>query len=95
MRFHKNLVWAVIQGLESIVNKEEQADRAVERILKSNKKWGARDRGFIASTLYEIIRYRRLYENIAGVKSPYNKTDGFRLFAVWAFILFLKAGKLR
>ena len=23
-------------------------------------------------------------ENIAGVKSPYNKTDGFRLFAVWA-----------
>lgn len=84
MRFHKNLVWAVIQGLESIVNNGEQADRAVERILKSNKKWGARDRGFIASTLYEIIRYRRLYESIAEVKSPYSKNDGFRLFGVWS-----------
>ena len=84
MRLHKNLVWAVIQGLESIVNKEEQADKAVERILKTDKRWGARDRGFIASTLYEMVRYRRLYESLAEVKAPYKRSDCFRLFGVWA-----------
>ena len=83
-RLHKNLVWAVIRGLDQIVNEEKQADKVVETLLKSNPKWGARDRAFIASTLYEIIRYRRLYETIAEVRLPLSKEDRFRVFGVWA-----------
>lgn len=85
-RLHKNLVWAIVQGLDQIINQEKQADKVVETLLKSNARWGARDRGFIASTLYEIIRYRRLYEAIAEVKKPFSKEDRFRIFGVWAIL---------
>ena len=84
MRFHRNLVLAVIQTLDLIFNKQFYADKAVEQILKSNKRWGSRDRGFIAETVYEIVRWKRLYTEIANSKEPYNKKDLWRIFAVWA-----------
>ena len=84
MRFHRNLVLAVIQTLDLIFNKQFYADKAVEQILKSNKRWGSRDRGFIAETVYEIVRWNRLYTEIANSKEPYNKNDLWRIFAVWA-----------
>ena len=36
----------------------------VESLLKSNIKWGSRDRRFIADTIYSVVRwYRLFYEN--------------------------------
>lgn len=87
MRLHRNLVEAVVQGLELIFSNDIYADKAIERLLKSNKRWGSRDRGFIAETCYEIVRYKRLYTEIAGVGQRINsKQDGFRIFAVWAVL---------
>jgi 16S rRNA (cytosine967-C5)-methyltransferase len=36
------------------------ADRLIEKALKSDKRWGSRDRSFIAETAYDIIRNYRL-----------------------------------
>ncbi len=83
MRLHRNLVLAVINTLHHIFEKGVFADKAVEYSLKSNKKWGSRDRGFIAETVYEIVRWKRLYAEIAGVSQPYNSGDLWRIFAVW------------
>lgn len=84
MRLHKNLVFAVIDALDLIFNQGEYADKVVEKVLKRDKRWGSRDRGFIAETTYEIVRYKRLYQEIAEVKSPFRKDELFRIFAVWA-----------
>jgi len=84
MRLHRNLVLAVIDALTMIFNEDEYADKVVQKILKRDKRWGSRDRGFIAETTYEIVRYKRLYEEIAEVKSPLTRADLFRVFAVWA-----------
>lgn len=83
MRLHRNLVFAVIDALHMIFNQEEYADKVVEKVLKRDKRWGSRDRGFIAETTYEIVRYKRLYQEIAEVKSPFSRADLFRIFAVW------------
>ncbi|WP_224483295.1 RsmB/NOP family class I SAM-dependent RNA methyltransferase [Robertkochia aurantiaca] len=86
MRLHRNLVFAVIEGLDTIFNQNKYADKVVEKLLKKDKRWGARDRAFIAETTYEIVRWKRLYAAIAEVKAPYSNDDLWRIFAVWAVL---------
>ena len=82
IRLHKNLAVAVINCLNSIFNQDLQADKVIAKMLKSDKRWGKRDRGFIAENTYEIIRWKRLYAELAGVKEPYAKVDLWRLLSV-------------
>ncbi len=56
MRFHRVLVEATVFALSEIFEKNRQADKVIEQVLKSNRQWGARDRGFIAENTYEIVR---------------------------------------
>jgi 16S rRNA (cytosine967-C5)-methyltransferase len=84
MRLHRNLVFAVIDGLDLIFNEKEYADKVVQKLLKRDKRWGARDRAFIAETTYEMVRWKRLYAEIAEVNEPYTRKSLWRMFAVWA-----------
>ena len=84
MRLHRNLVFAVIDTLHLIFNEDKYADKEISKTLKRDKRWGSRDRGFIAETTYDIVRWKRLYEEIAEVKPPYSRPNLFRLFTVWA-----------
>ena len=86
MRLHRNLVFAVIDALNLIFNENEYADKVIEKVLRYDKRWGARDRGFIAETTYDIVRWKRLYAEIAEVKEPYTRPHLFRLFAVWCVL---------
>ena len=86
MRLHRNLVFAVVDALNHIFNEGEYADKVVEKTLKHDKRWGSRDRGFIAETTYDIVRWKRLYSEIAEVGAPYSRPNLFRLFAVWAVL---------
>ncbi|GET45719.1 RsmB/NOP family class I SAM-dependent RNA methyltransferase [Capnocytophaga felis] len=86
MRLHRNLTDAVIEGLGLIFNESRYADKVVEKQLKKDKRWGARDRAFIAETTYEIVRWKRLYAEIAEVKQPFSVQDLRRMFAVWAVL---------
>jgi 16S rRNA (cytosine967-C5)-methyltransferase len=84
MRLHRNLVFATIDSLHLIFNEKKQADKVLKNTLKRDKRWGARDRGFIAETTYDIVRWKRLYAEIAEVKEPFDRENLFRLFVVWA-----------
>jgi len=84
MRLHRNLVFAVVDTLNYIFNEGKYADKEISKALKRDKRWGARDRGFIAETVYDIVRWKRLYAEIAEVKEPFSRANLFRLFAVWA-----------
>lgn len=64
MKFHRNLTEAVIGALELIFRENKYADKVIEKILKQNPKWGARDRRFIAETTYDIVRWYRLLKEI-------------------------------
>jgi len=50
MRLHRNLCFAVIDGLLLIFNEGEYADKVIQKLLKRDKRWGSRDRGFVAET---------------------------------------------
>lgn len=59
MKLHRNLCKAVVLALQAVFNQKQYADKVLEKLLKSNPKWGARDRAFIAENTYEIVRWWR------------------------------------
>ncbi|TBW28973.1 RsmB/NOP family class I SAM-dependent RNA methyltransferase [Gramella sp. KN1008] len=90
MRLHRNLVFATIDALAEIFNEGFYADKVIEKTLKRDKRWGSRDRSFIAETTYDIVRWKRLYAEIAEVKEPFSREDLFRMFAVWCVLRGIK-----
>ena len=70
----------------AIFNEGEYADKVVARALKKDKRWGSHDRKFVAETIYEIVRWKRLYTEIAEVKEPFDRDKIWRIFAVWAVL---------
>lgn len=86
MRLHRNLVYTTIDALNAIFNEGEYADKVVARSLKKDKRWGSSDRKFVAETIYEIVRWKRLYAEIADVKEPFDRDNLWRIFAVWAVL---------
>jgi len=86
MRLHRNLVYTTIDSLDAIFNQNQYADKVVQQALKKDRRWGSHDRKFVAETIYEIVRYKRLYSEIANVKTPYKREDLWKIFAVWAVL---------
>lgn len=84
MKLHRNLVFATVDSLHQVFNEKKQADKVLKNTLKRDKRWGSRDRSFIAETTYDIVRWKRLYAEIAEVKEPFDRPNLFRLFTVWA-----------
>ncbi len=86
MRLHRNLVFTVIDSMKLIFNEEEYADKVVQKALKRDARWGARDRKFVAETIYEMVRWKRLYNEIAGTKSHYTTENVWKNFSVYAVL---------
>lgn len=58
--WHFVLIQALAQNLRSIFEEGYYADKVLERSFKNNKKWGKRDRAFLAETTYDMVRFWRL-----------------------------------
>lgn len=86
MRLHRNLVFATINALNEIFNDGNYADKVVAKYLKTDKRWGSKDRKFVAETIYDIVRWKRLYAEIAEAKEPFDRDNLWRLLAVWAVL---------
>lgn len=91
LKLYKGLVAATVDALYNTFVKNRQADRVVEQLLKSNKKWGARDRAFIAENTYEIVRWWRLIKYTAGIEKAFEHADFWKLAGAW---LIIKPGHL-
>ncbi|MEZ5043678.1 MAG: RsmB/NOP family class I SAM-dependent RNA methyltransferase [Saprospiraceae bacterium] len=84
-RLYPNLVGAVVTSLQTIFTEAQYAVRVIERMLKSNSKWGSRDRAFIAESVYEIVRWYRLLYAIRG-RRPWSEADWWEMFGIWQII---------
>jgi 16S rRNA (cytosine967-C5)-methyltransferase len=82
MRIHRPTSEAVIQALGSIFAEKRYADKVIEKVLKQNPKWGARDRRFIAETTYDIVRWYLLLKRITEAKGD----DYWKLLAGWCIL---------
>ncbi|MFM8912287.1 MAG: RsmB/NOP family class I SAM-dependent RNA methyltransferase [Flammeovirgaceae bacterium] len=79
MKLYRNLCAATVEGLTQIFSEHKYADKVIEKILKSNPKWGGRDRRFIAETTYDIVRWYRLFKELANA----GDNEYWKLLGVW------------
>lgn len=59
MRLHRVLIIGLRQALSEALFSDQYADKVIEKTLKANKKWGSKDRAFVAESFYDIIRWKR------------------------------------
>ncbi len=81
MKLHLSLLEAVARTVHTIFSENKMADKAIQATLKSNKKWGARDRAFVAKYSYEIVRWWRLLHYINE-----SSMDNLRPANVWKIV---------
>ncbi len=79
MKLYRNLTEAVAEALHQIFVESRYADKVIEKILKQNPRWGARDRRFIAETIYDIVRWYRLFQHAVQA----GPTDFWKLIGAW------------
>jgi 16S rRNA (cytosine967-C5)-methyltransferase len=87
MKFHLNLLNAVCLSISNIFDDNKYADKVLERVLKSNNRWGARDRAFIAENTYDMVRYWRLIRTVAELEThDLNQQNLYTLFGTWQIL---------
>lgn len=69
MKLHFPLLNAVVQTVHTIFAENKMADKAIQATLKSDRRYGSRDRAFIAENSYELVRWWRLFHFINGTKT--------------------------
>jgi 16S rRNA (cytosine967-C5)-methyltransferase len=67
IRIFPPLVSAITHAINEIFGENRKADKVINGILKSNPKWGSRDRAFIAENTYFIVRNWRYINYLDGV----------------------------
>ena len=68
MKWHYNLLIGVINGLEEIFLLTKPAIKVVDKLIDENKKWGARDRKIVSSTIFDTVRWVRKYGYCSNIK---------------------------
>ena len=59
MKMHRILAEAAAGLTKSVFKEHKVLDHALAAAFEENPKWGKRDRGFIAETAFEVVRWRR------------------------------------
>jgi len=64
---HRNLLIGIHDALqETFFAENKYADKVIERLLKSHKKWGSQDRATVSEIFYNIIRWKKRLEYYIG-----------------------------
>ncbi len=59
MKMHRILAEAAATLAKSVFREHRVLDHELAAAFEENPKWGKRDRGFIAETVFEVVRWRR------------------------------------
>ena len=79
---HRNIAEGIINGLEHILHENKSARRVVATMLKSNRRWGSKDRKLVGKAIYDILRWKRHYE----VSPELKEHSLWDLLASWAVL---------
>lgn len=77
-RIHAVLIGYLSAALKEVFEEGKYADRVLEKTFRSNRVLGARDRTFIASSFYDIVRYYRRLAYAAG-----DNHDWLRIISIY------------
>ncbi|OQW53455.1 MAG: hypothetical protein A4S09_07600 [Proteobacteria bacterium SG_bin7] len=87
MKVHRPQSEIIVKCLRDIFENKYLADKVVNIQLKSQKQMGARDRRFVAESVYEVVRWWRLLKHVAE-NSGFDKKNPW----IWYGVYLVKSG---
>jgi 16S rRNA (cytosine967-C5)-methyltransferase len=69
LKLHQNIVTGIIECLKLIFLENKYTDDVLEKAFRNHKQWGSRDRKFIGNSVYECVRWWRLYSEACNTHS--------------------------
>jgi 16S rRNA (cytosine967-C5)-methyltransferase len=78
--FHIKAIFAV---LKDVFENGVFADKAIEKVMRANKKWDVRERSFVSDVSYDIIRNWRLLNTAAGVEGKLTEKNLWMIFGTY------------
>jgi len=83
---HRNLLIGIHDALqETFFGENKYADKVIERLLKSHKKWGSLDRATVSEIFYNIIRWKKRLEYYMGEGAkPNNIYKIILAYLIWS-----------
>jgi len=79
-----NQAEAIANVLFDILEEKKRASRVLERCVEDRPKWGARDRNLLYNACFEIIRWKRKYNVIAGLEE--NEFSPWSWIKTWCLL---------
>ncbi len=86
LRIHRPVAQAAVDALKAIFGEGYHADKVLERALKANRSFGARDRRFLAETVYELVRRWRWIWATLGAEPSIDDEALWRALGAWLMI---------
>lgn len=79
---HRHLVESLIPLLTEIFKDQGYADKVLEKAFKANRKWGSKDRKFVAEQIYECVRWWKKYWFLLGEEESLEKSQLLKLWGI-------------
>jgi 16S rRNA (cytosine967-C5)-methyltransferase len=94
VKLHRHLIEAALDALRQIFAEKLHADQVVADFFERHPKWGSRDRRLFAETVYDIVRWWRWYDFLAGGDGTSTKPNEHRIRQVWGAYWLERGGEL-
>jgi 16S rRNA (cytosine967-C5)-methyltransferase len=82
-KHHSFHIKAIFIALKDIFEKNEYADKAIEKVMRANKYWDVRERGFVSEVTYDMVRNWRLLITAAGVEGRLTDKNLWTIFGTY------------
>jgi 16S rRNA (cytosine967-C5)-methyltransferase len=83
LKHHSFHIKAIFAVLKDIFEKNEYADKAIEKIMRANKYWDVRERSFVSDVTYDIVRNWRLLMVAAGAEGKLTEKTLWMIFGTY------------
>ncbi len=75
LKHHTFHIKAIFVALKDIFERNEYADKAIEKVMRANKNWDVRERGFVSDVTYDMVRNWRLLFTSSGLDPDAKLSD--------------------
>ncbi|MDO9187753.1 MAG: RsmB/NOP family class I SAM-dependent RNA methyltransferase [Bacteroidia bacterium] len=83
LKHHSYHIKAIFSALKNIFEKNEYADKAIEKEMRAHKKWDVKERAFVADVTYDMVRNWRLLFAAAGVEGKLTDKNLWNVFGTY------------
>ncbi len=83
LKHHSLHIKAIFAILKDVFEKNEYADKAIEKLMRANKYWDVKERGFVSDTSYDIIRNWRLLFASSGAEGKLTEKTLWMIFGTY------------